>query len=216
MANLSWINAKVSAGLGRAAAVLGAPTTQVRPLNPLAPLDPSAVVSVIPAAFDTQVTFGFAVPEKPGQNLFYLLADAAALSVGDYLITPPESYFVASLEDLKPAMVVRTNAVLSLVRPVQPLAAGLGNPGGDSQASEVTLLVGWPASVMSNQRAERGDVNLPGDARMGMWQIQLPQTLDVAIRGSDILVDQDGLRHLVMSAELGPLGWRIEAVQEAA
>ena len=216
MVALPGIISAINRGLGQAARRLGETVTQYRPYSPLAPLDPSAVISVFKGAFDAEPTLQMSAPVVVGKSLFYLLADATNLQIGDYLVSAANSFFVASMEDLRAPIVLRTNAVLTLVRPSVGLLAGLNPPGGDSSAVEITVLAGWPASVLTAGRGERGDVNLPGDVRMGSWQILLPQTLGVDIRGSDILVDQTGLRHIVMSAEQSPMGWRIEALQEAA
>jgi hypothetical protein len=206
----------VNRGLGRATSAVGQPVTQYRPYNPLAPLDGSAVVSIFLATFDAEPTLKMTAPVTVGRNLFYLLADATNLAVGDYLIGSQAQFFVASMELLRPPVMIRTNAVVTLVRPSVGLSNGLNPPGGDSAATETTILAGWPASVLTGGRSERGDVDLPGDVKMGGWQILLPDTLGIEIRGSDILVDQTGLRHVVISAESNPMGWRIEALQEAA
>jgi hypothetical protein len=105
---------------------------------------------------------------------------------------------------------------LSLVRPQTSVQAGLGAPAGDSLSEEVTLFSNWPASVLITGKAGQGDVDLPGDPGMGNWQILLPFLLGIEIRSSDILVDQTGLRRLVVGAELSPMGWRIDAAQESA
>jgi len=213
---LRQIRAKVNRGTGLAARMVGRPVTQYRPYDPLSPLDGSAVVSVFWAAFDADAALQMSHPATVGQYLFYLIADATNLCVGDYILDGQLVFFVGSMEDLRPPVVLRTNTTLSLVRPQIGVVPGLNPPGGDSLANETTILSGWPASVLTAGRGERGEVELAGDVRMGAWQVLLPAALGVEIRGSDILIDPSGLRRVVSSAELSPMGWRIEAQQEAA
>jgi hypothetical protein len=216
MANLQSIQAKCNYGAGIAARIVGEAVTQFRANNPMAPLDGSGFTSVFNAAFDADPLLTMTKPALVGRCLFYLIANASNLEVGDYLVGPEGQFFVASLEPLRPPVVIRANAVLSLSRPEDALQAGLGPPGGDSVASETTLFAGWPGSVLIAGKSGQGDVDLPGDVGMAGWQILLPYLFGIDIRGSDILTDQAGLRHLVVGAELSPMGWRIDATQEAA
>ncbi len=213
---LTTLQAKYNSAMGRAASVIGEAVRQYRPANPMAPLDGSGYTNSFNAAFDADPALSFNKPAVVGRYLFYLLADATTLAVGDYIAAPQSTYFVGSMEDLRPPVVLRTNAVLSLVRPEESVRAGLAPPGGDSLSSEVTLFAGWPSAMLIAGGGGHGDVDLPGDAGMGSWQILLPALFGIAIRGSDILVDQTGLRHVVTAAELSPMGWRIDAQQEAA
>jgi hypothetical protein len=216
MADLSLLQARVNYGLGIAASVVGRPVTQYRPQNILSPLDNSAVVSVFMAAFDSEAELQLSRPIGVGKSAFYLLANASNLGVGDYLIGTMGTFFIASLEDLRPPLVIRTNASLSLVRPVTGASAGLNPPGGDSLATETTIFADWPASVAIGGRTDPGEVALAGDLRMGGWQVLLPAISGVEIRGSDILVDQQSLRRVVIAAELSAMGWRVETEQEAS
>jgi hypothetical protein len=216
MADISTLTARINYGLGVAANIVGQPVTQYRPADILSPLDTSAVLGVIMAAFDAEPSLQFLHPAVIGRSLFYLLANTTTLQVGDYLVGVAGTFFIASLEPLRPPVVIRTNAVLSLVRPVTGANAGLNTPGGDSLSSETTVFAGWPASVLISGRGERGDVQLAGDVRMGGWQVLLPAVTGVDIGGSDILMDQDSLRRVVVEAELTATGWRIEAQQETS
>ncbi len=214
MVEFATIQAKVQASYGVAARILGTQAQQYRPFNPMDPVGGAALLGTLNVAFDSEPAFPLSRPAKPGQAIFYLLGDAAGLALGDYLIAQDGTFFVASMENVKPAMVLRTNATLTLVRPQTGTSAGTNAPGGDSTATETTLLAGWPACVLSAGRGDRSDVDLPGDIRMGGWEILLPPTLSVDIRSDDILVDTDLLRRVVIEAELSPTGWRIQAVQE--
>jgi len=216
MTDLASLRAQVNVGLGRAAAFLGSPTTQYRPADPLAPLASTAIVGTVQAAFDETPAFRFVQPAVFGETVFQVLADTTTLAVGDYLSGPAGTFFIIALEDVKAAEAVRTSATISAARPVNAGLAGANPPGGDGLASETTFLLGWPASMLAVARGDRGDVNLPGDVRMGWWQFLLPQFAGVDIRSSDIIVDQNSVRHVVMSAEATPLGWRITAEQEAS
>jgi hypothetical protein len=215
MVSFTEVQSKVYSGYGHAARFLGGQATQYRPYDPMNPVGGAGVLALINAAFDTDPAFSLRRPAKPGEAIFYLLGDAADLLVGDYLQAVDGMFFVASLENVKPPMVIRTNATLSLVRPQTGTSAGANAPGGDSVATETTLLSGWPAAVLSAGHGQRSDVDLPGDTRMDGWEILLPPTLAVEILSDDILVDENSLRHVVIAAEASPTGWRIQAVQES-
>ena len=215
MVNLTTIRARVNVGLGRAASVFGNVTTQYRPVDPLDPLGAAAIVGTLQAAFDEDPRFGFVRPARYRQSMFHVLADATDLVVGDYLSGPDGVFFIVSVESVKAAAAVRTTATLALVRPVGGILAGANPPGGDGLATEITMLQGWPASMLAAGQGGSNDVNLPGDLRMGRWEVLLPRVAGAEIRSSDILVDQDAVRHVVMSAEASSLGWRIQATQEA-
>ena len=214
MVDLATIRARVNFGLGKAAGVLGNATTQYRPADLLAPLAAQAVIGTLMAAFDEDPRFGFMRPQQYARPVVSVLADATGLQVGDYLSGPDGIFFISSVESVKPATAVRTTATLNAVRPSGGVLAGANPPSGDGLAFETTLLQGWPAAMLAAGADLHGDVNLPGDVRMGRWEILMPRVAGAELRSSDILVDQDQVRHVVMSAEASALGWRIYAVQE--
>jgi hypothetical protein len=216
MVDLTTIEEKINFGSGIAARVIGQAVTQYRAQNIQSPLDISGYVAIFYAAFDSDPLLTLKKPIKVGRDVFYMIANTSTLAVGDYIVGPEGTFFVASLEPMRPPVVIRTNAVLSLVRPQSTSVAGLGPPGADSASTETTVFSGWPASVLMTGRGGQGDVNLPGDIGMGGWQILLPALFGIEIRGSDILVEATGLRRVVSAAELSSMGWRIDVVQETA
>ncbi len=204
------IAAKVSYGLGKAASVIGRPYSLYRPTSGVvAALDPSMLVGSVPAAVDTCSQFEFRQPVKPGQFLFYLLADVTTMLVGDYLVGPEGTFFLATRDDIDRPLLVRCNRVLTLSRP-SGSPPGPGYYGGDVTATETPLLNAWPAAVITKTRGEGGDTNLPGDTREPWMEVMLPASVPLQICFADVALDEQAsqCRYVFSSTEQTALGWR--------
>lgn len=203
------IQARINRGMGAGAASLGLPHWIYHPTDPLAPL--SRRQSGIPAAFDVDPHFSHRKPAAYGQPIYYGLLDASRLVVGDYLVGQDgDTYFVGALEQDKPPLCVRCNAVLTVSRPA-PSPAGGGYYGADQQADETPLMTGWPASVLQGLRGEPSATGLPGDTRMPWYTVLLPAFPGVELQQADRISDDLGRRMTISSAEQSQHGWRITA-----
>lgn len=213
----SFIQQQIYNGYGYAANVLGQLCTQYRSNGSGIPTAPGNSLGTINAAFTTDPKYGFIQPLRYGKVEFFGLFNATGVNVGDYIVTPnaTQIFFVASLEPLVPPLCVLCNLMLTVSRPEGGTQAGSNPPSGDAQAIETTLLSGWPGAAVTGGRADAGQVELPGDIRMGGWTVYLPVTPGVTLRGGDILTDATGLRRIVSSAEPSARGWRMICLQEA-
>lgn len=208
MANQASIQAHINYGYGRAAAYLGASTSQYRPTDPQNPLGNQ--IGTLMADFDVDPKFSHSKPSKYNNPLFYGMFDATSVQVGDYLAAPMGTFFVATFEPNKPPLCVECNTTITAVRP-QALAPSPSFYGGDQQVGFTPLLSGWPASVLQAYRGERGEVRLPSDTRMPWFAILLPVFSGVTLEAADKVTDAVGRTYTLSSCELTSLGWRLTA-----
>ncbi len=208
--NQSGLQSRINRGMGRAAAVLGAPHGLYRPVDPLNPIV-APPLRLLQAKFESSHTFGHAKPARRNDPVCYLLADATDLAVGDYLIGPEGRFFVASTEPNVPVGCIRCNRTVRVLRPAGNSRPGLNPPGGRRDRTDVALMADWPASVLRGGSAQAGAVGLPADARMGGVVVLLPPVEGVTIRTSDRVVDDLGTAYTVGAAELTGMGWRLDA-----
>jgi hypothetical protein len=116
-----------------------------------------------------------------------------------------------------PAQAMRCNHTIALLR--APVSAGVGVQGyGGACAADSTAVLGvvtngavvdgWPASILIGGRQAAG-TNLPMAVQNGGFEVMLPKTVPIAIRASDILLDNLGRRFIADTCELSELGWRM-------
>ena len=153
-----------------------------------------------------------------GKPVWTSLHDTTQTAVGDYLIGPLGTFFIASQDVPMPIQVVRCNCRVALYRPDAD-ASGVGAlaPGGQTAATDTALFIDWPAAITIKTRGETGEAQLPGDTKLALFEILLPATVPALIRTSDLVVSNElpqlsGQRRFTLSAaELSPLGWRLYA-----
>ena len=203
---------RLAYGAGCAARRTGFLHDAYRPDGPEAPVDLAkrflrlAVAFVLPGG-SVGAPSGFGVPFRQAW------ADWSYLRVGDYLVGPEGTVFVASIEPPKPMLVVMTNAVATLARPAAPVAAGL-NPYGAILASTARVLIaGFPASLLVGGTGDRTRVGLPDDTRVPGFVAMLPAVPCVQPMVADIVNDERGERFVVTAVELLGGVWRMSLVQ---
>jgi hypothetical protein len=140
-------------------------------------------------------------------------ADWSYLQVGDYLVGPEGTVFVAAIEPPKPMLVVMTNAVVTLGRPAPPVLAGLNPYGAVLPATQTVLLSGFPASLLAGGVDDRTRAGLPDDTKVPGFTSLLPAVPGVRPHVADILTDERGERFVVTAAELLNGVWRLSLVQ---
>lgn len=205
------LQARIYKGYGKAAQRIGYSYQQYRATTANNPLGTVALQSLF-CSFTTN--FDYSAPNKYGQATWLGMFDGSNVKPGDYLVGHGGTYFVAAMQDTLPIYCVQCNRTLSVLRVGMDVGVGQVGYGGDTVATEVPLMTGWPASVLQGTKGEQNDAKLPGDMRSPWWLILLPAFAGVVIRTSDILTDDLGRRYAISSAELTDMGWRITARQE--
>lgn len=199
----STIQARLNRGYGIAASRLGVPYTQYRPTGASDPLANS--LGSLFVGFDKDPRFSHKSPNAYGAATYYGLFDATNVQIGDYLVGPFGTFYVATFEPDKPPMLVICNRTLTITRP-----APSGNYDGDT-LPETTLMASWPASILIRNHGDRAGERLPDDTRTGWYQVLLPAVAGVEIAEADRLTDDSGHLYTVSSTELTLLGWRLTA-----
>ncbi len=83
--------------------------------------------------------------------------------------------------------------------------------GGYTSGSSITLIEGWPASVLGENRTSRSTADLPTDQVIPYWNVLLPSPAGVVLSPGDIITDDLGRTAVISGTELTNLGWRISA-----
>ena len=201
---------RVNWGLNRAARVLGHSTDAYRPHGAFDPLDKSNRYLRLRAAF-SRPDGNFHQAVAPGTAVWRGYFDAAYTRVGDYLVQNDDIWFIAAQQSLLPVLCVKTNKIVSVIRPPSP-TTGVSY-GGVSQASASPILSGWPASVLGINGGDKAGAGIPGDVTMPVSVVLLPASHGQSVRASDIVVDELGMSSMIVAAERSDLGWRLNTRQ---
>lgn len=205
------IQALVYKGYAISAGKIGLPYAQYRPDS--ADLTNWSPIATLLASFNAE-DMKYSKPNKYAKPTWYVLIDGSQTQVGDYLIGPGGTFFIAAQQAILPILVVECNRTLSFARPQAQLQVGaVTNYEGNTEALQTPLASGWPASVLQGTKGEKNEVNLPGDTRNPWWLILLPAIPGVTLRTTDLVFDDLGRRMILSSVELTDLGYRCTAMQ---
>ena len=202
------IQAAISGGYAIAAEILAPAHAHYRPSGPLDPISPGNLLGALPASFDAN-NYLYSRPNLYGKPTWTGLWDGAQTQPGDYLIGPQGTWFIAAQQPLLPMVAVSCNEVLDLWRPDGCGATGALGYGGATGQPDRLVARGWPASVLTKGRGDKGDLQLPGDVRTPWAEVLLPPIPGTAVQFADTLINAGGIRHKVSSFELTDLGWRL-------
>ena len=190
--------------------VLGSPYSQYRATGANNPTG-GAPLATIPAWITADADGKGTKPPAYGKPVWYSVHDPAVTQVGDYLIGPLGTFFIASQNVPMPIQAVWCNKTVSMSRP-GAASPGAGYYGGVAAATVTPLMANWPASVLQGTKGEKSDVSLPGDTR-DAWVVVLLPYAGVELLPDDWILTNDAapLQYTVSSVELSPLGWRLTA-----
>lgn len=169
--------------------------------------------ATLTATFDVDSTF-----QRPPSNAkpvgrAYL--DITQTQTDGYLVEaaptvtamPPQTFFVQQQSLGLPPTAVLCDAVVSLARPAAQQGVGL-QPGymTVSQATNVPLATGWPASMLLGIKGEKNTETLPDSTRDAWNVVLLPATPGVTIQVDDVLTVDLGQVCKVSPCKLSALG----------
>jgi hypothetical protein len=181
-----------------------------RPKGPLNPLDKVNRFLRLPATF-VSAKGNEGRTNVYGEALWHGIFDASYTRAGDYLVLDSGKFFVASQEHLLPVLCVRTNRIISIVRPNMQSSAANNAYGGYTAGSSATLLEGWPAAVLGENRSSVSSTDLPTDQTVPYWNVILPAVARVILSPGDLVTDDLKRTATISGTELTDLGWRISA-----
>lgn len=206
------LQARIYAGYGKAALRIGPAYSHYRPSSANNPIASGNLLGTLNASLNAQ-DMAYGKPNVYGKPLWYCLVDGTKTRVGDYLVGPDRTVFIAAMQQALPILAVECNRTLTIYRPAQQTAVGAVGYGGNTGAGETALMTGWPASVLQGTKGENGGVGLPGDVRLPWWAILMPAFPGVSIRAFDVISDDLNNRYVISSAEQTDLGWRFTCLQ---
>ncbi len=120
-------------------------------------------------------------------------------------------FFVASQNPLLPVLCVKANRIISIVRPNMQTNTAGNTYGGYTSGSSETLMEGWPASVLGENRSSASETDLPTDQTIPYWNILLPAIARIILSPGDLITDDLNRTAVIAGSELTDLGWRISA-----
>jgi hypothetical protein len=204
--------ARVRYGYGKAANVLGRTTTIYRPNGTGAAIVAGNIFGSRLAAFDTAPTFTFVNPQKIDNATFYALMDATGLHAADYLLSVAGTFFVASVGDIAPPMVIQCSHVYAITRGAQTITAGFQPYSGVNEVNETTLYAAVPMFSKIDRTGREPRAKIAADA-MGepSHVIYGPPVYLAGLLERDILTDETGQRFQIVALEYEPLATVIRA-----
>ena len=203
---------RLAYGAGCAARRVGFLHDAYRPSGPEVPLDLAnrflrlAVAFVLPGG-NVNAPSRFGVPFRQAW------ADWSYLQVGDYLVGPEGTGFVAAIEPPKPMLVVMANSTLALSRPAAPVLAGVNPYGAVLPNTQTVLLLGFPASLLVGGIGDRTKAGLPDDTKVPGFTALLPAIKCVLPQVADIVTNERAERFVITAVELVGGVWRLSMVQ---
>ncbi len=197
-------------GLGRSARHTGQIANAFRPAGPFEPLRKENRFLRLPAAF-VPVTESQKTTNAYGQPLWHGIFDGSYTRTGDYLVCGSSIFFIASQESLLPLLCVMANRTISISRPTVQTATGTNPYGGFMPGKSSSLMSGWPASVLGEERFAMTATNLPTDQAIPYWNILVPAVTGVLLSPGDMVTDDLSRSAVIAGSELTGLGWRLTA-----
>ena len=197
---------RINWGLNRTARFLGLPTDAYRPDGPRNPLRAAnrylrlhAAFSKADGDFDEAVPFG--VPLWRGHF------DGAYTRPGDYLVQDGNIWFIAAQQSLLPILCVKTNATISIGRPVSP---DTGTTYGTTSPNLTEPLISeWPVCISSIGGGQQSPSRLPSDSVVSHWTVIMPRVPESMPRISDIVTDANQTNGTIFAIEPSDLGLRL-------
>jgi hypothetical protein len=197
-------------GLGLCARHVGQSADAFRPKGPFNPLDNQNRFLRLPATF-VSANGNEGRTNAYGEALWHGIFDASYTRAGDYLIMDTGRFFVASQNPLLAVLCVKANRIISIVRPNMQTNTASNAYGGYTSGGSETLMEGWPASVLGENRSSGSVTNLPTDQAIPFWNILLPAIAHVVLSPGDLVTDDLNRTAAIVGSELTDLGWRVSA-----
>ncbi|NHO32828.1 hypothetical protein [Acetobacter fallax] len=218
------IAALAAKGLAKAASAAGQTVTLYRPTVAMLPLEqpPTGTLSVL---FDQTAALPGISPAVWGHPLAYAACDITRIMPGDYMLTAAsavlpgavaDTYFVSRVDLNRPALVVRTNAVMTVLES-DPTADdktfGLRPAEGPAASKDVKIADGWPVSLIAH-----GGTNPPTrlgtDVRAGMFSVLMPAIPGQRVYAGLRLRDALGHDYHTSAVEVSDFGVRLTLTED--
>lgn len=198
---------RIYKGYDKAAQRIGIDFTIYRSTTAIDPISPDNIQGTIKASFN--VSWNYERASKYANSVWQLVADGTLLQPFDYLKSATQIYFVAGKQLILPMLAVSCNQSIDIKRPVGPSGKGYQGYSAFEDSTAETIYRDCPASYLQGTRGTNNPNDLPTDAKMPWFIVLLPMLGGQLIQTGDFLENSFGVRHMVSSAELTDLGWRL-------
>lgn len=193
--------------------ILGSPYAQYRPGDDTNAIASENLLATISAWITADVNGRALKPSNYAKPIWYGMFDPTQTQVGDYLVGPLGTFFIASQDAPHPFQVISCNRTVNITKSNAMPSLGKQNVyGGDQRATELDVATGFPCSMLQGTKGEVGSSKLPGDAKQPWVAVLLPTIPGVTLRNDFILTDDLNHRFVISSVELTGLGYRITAM----
>jgi hypothetical protein len=209
----SVIQPIVDFGYGLAATFLGQIYNHYRPQSTGPVLVNFNMIEQIPFMFDATPNFSQTRPHLyASDQTYYGAFDSTNTKIGDYF-TNGGSYvfYVANWEPLRPPAMMLCNRVVTIQR---PSGNGSVSNGYGGNTAPVTLLTGWPASIIKGGISNKPETGTPESINDHGMICYIPYYVPIATY--DIVIDDLNRRYIIGENEQTELGYRLSLAYETA
>ncbi|WP_102323775.1 hypothetical protein [Komagataeibacter saccharivorans] len=209
------LNSLAARGFARAACHVGAPATQFRPTDALAPCaSPYARVMV---AFSAERDFTFSGPALWDVPFVYALMDTRDVRAGDILACGADTAFIARCVPFRPPLCVLCGTTITLTGTTAQ-GTDQADPGGYATSgdvgAQVTFATGWPAMIRAGGGATVPGPAQPGAIHGGGMEMFVPAIPGIVVQPAMWVTDGDGTRYTIGGTHTGPWGTRCQIQQQ--
>lgn len=210
------IVSKIYYGYKQAALRLGAPYVIYRATSAINPIQDPNIPDDSPVMASFAVNWAYNKFQNYGNAIYIGIFDGRVTQVGDYLVKDDITYFIGSMEDVKPILTVRCNALITVKRPFGETTGGLQGYSGRTAETDVVKYQDVPASLLiKTTKGVTNNVGLPTDTRQPLYTCLIPYLGNVELLTGDLVFSQwdetPGIKNLVIwEVELTDLGYRLQ------
>lgn len=223
MVDFARVQDRIYYGYGKAAIRLGTSHSIYRSADGINPITSPNLLGTQLISVDADLKYNRA--RKYGDMSWYFLPQDGlgtslfALQNYDYMVGSTVTYFIADIapdDRLSPPLCVECNATVSIISPINPITPGANTYQAYQPGVGTQRIQNCPASILQYSSGSKdGTLKLPSGCKLPFYQITLPDFDDVVIGSGDVLIDDEGRRMIISSAERTKkvLGFRLIAAQ---
>jgi hypothetical protein len=214
MVTAARVQDRIYYGYGKAAQRLGTDFTIYRSATAINPISSGNIAGTLKCSFN--VSWSYMKANKYANAIWQLVADGRLTQVYDYLTDGTKTFYVAAQQLILPILAIECNQILTVKRPTGPQGVGYQGYSVYDDATADVIYQNCPGSMLEGARGASNPVNIPSDAKMPWFIILLPFLGNKQIQTGDFVTDSNGVAHMVSSAELTDLGWRLTTGEKGA
>ena len=213
-----FLQDRLNAASGRAAAIIGLPCDVYRPpdfrlpgSDPMADPTGQDRFRMRMNAIFLPVGGRIRRPVPATDPLWEVAIDGAYTRPGDIIVRRSDRavFYIAAQQPLLPILCVSAPRRVTIKRPPSASVAGVNLYGGTVAALDTVLAANWPASILAAGNQGTGLASIPAELSPGMWQVLLPPSLYLTLRTTDLVTDDQGRTGVISTIETTEYGARL-------